>query len=315
MALLKRSIAALGLTALASAGYQIWSSRQDRRRYPPPGRLVDVGGRRIHLLEAGSGAPTVVIVPALGTSSVEYAPLLPAVGREAATVVFDRAGLGWSDPVRLRPLALLDAAADLHTVLAMAGYGPPYILVGHSMGGYVVRLFAAAHPDEVAGVVLVDSSHHDQASRYPDYHWKTVKAAAVDLARPYGVWRMAIAMGLADGPGHLVLGSRPRATSWWENALRARIGFEVGRRAPTLGDIPLTVVTCSERNPDNATPRQAADFSRHYRIWYPLQRDLLRLSSTSRHVVAENAGHYVHRSRPDVVARAILDHVKGAGPL
>ncbi|MFD9944656.1 alpha/beta fold hydrolase [Nonomuraea sp. NPDC059023] len=275
---------------------------------------MDVGGRMIHMLEAGRGSPTVVIVPALGTTSIEYAPLLPVLGRETSAVVFDRAGMGWSDPVS-SPLAMLDAAADLRRTLALSGYGPPYVLVGHSMGGYVVRLFAAAHPGEVSGVVLVDSSHHDQASRYPGYHLTTIRRALIERLTPYGLRRLAIDLGLLDSPGHLDLGDHQRRTTWWEQTLRAQIGTETGRRAPTLGGIPLTVVTCSEHNEDNRTPEQAASFSRHYRIWFPMQRELTGLSTSSRHIVAENAGHYVHRARPDVVTKAILEHVKGAGPL
>ncbi|MDP4504049.1 alpha/beta fold hydrolase [Nonomuraea turcica] len=325
--LLKRSFAAAAITTAAlgaaSAAYQTWGSVRDRRRYPPPGRMVDVDGRRIHLWTAGDRAPTVVIIPALGESSVDFAILLPALVKETRTVIFDRAGLGWSDPV-WNPIAQLNAADDLHTALHRAGIEPPYILAGHSMGGYIVHLFAAEHPEEVAGIVFIDSSHPDQHRRFPNYHWGTLKHAAMRRAKWFGLRRLARDLGLAEEPSSLVppeyaevavalsLSDRRRRTSWWELALRAQIGSAVSRRSGPLGDIPVTVLTCSEVDPTAKTPQQLTACRKHFRTWYPLQVDLANLSTDSKHVVAENAGHYIHHDQPELVVEAILDLVRRA---
>ncbi|HUR74488.1 MAG TPA: alpha/beta hydrolase [Sporichthya sp.] len=319
-----RSLAALAFTTaavgIASAAYQTWGSARDRRRYPPPGRMVDVGGRRIHLWEAGEGSPTVVLIPALGEPCLDFAHLLPDLASETATVVFDRAGLGWSDPA-WKPLAQLDAADDLHAALRRAGIAPPYILAGHSMGGFIARMFATAYPQEVAGLVLIDSSHPKQ-HKLPGYHWWTVKYAAMRRARWFGVRRLARDLGLAERPSSTVppeyseaddalsLGDRQRRTSWWELAMRAQIGAAVCRRTGSLGDLPVTVLTCSETSPDATTPKQVAYERDHYGTWYPLQADLATLSTDSKHVVAENAGHYIHHHQPELVVDAILDLVR-----
>ncbi|MGA4992974.1 alpha/beta fold hydrolase [Nonomuraea bangladeshensis] len=158
--------------------------------------MVDIGDRRIHLWVEGEGRPPVVLIPALGDSSTELAVLLPKLAEETTTVVFDRAGLGWSDPV-WNPLAHLDAAHDLHEALHRAGIAPPYVLAGHSLGGFVVYMFAA-YRDEVAGVVLLDASHPEQHRRLPGYHNYTIRNAARRRVRWFGLRRLARDVGLAD---------------------------------------------------------------------------------------------------------------------
>ncbi|WP_433516497.1 alpha/beta fold hydrolase [Nonomuraea sp. CA-143628] len=324
MHILKRSLVAGAITAatlgLASATYQAWGSARDRRRFPPPGQMVDVSGRRIHLWTAGTDSPTVVLIPALGEPSLDFAPLLPQLSEETTTVIFDRAGLGWSEPI-WKPMAQLGAADDLHTALHRAGIVPPYILAGHSMGGFIIRLFAAAYPEEMAGAVFIDSSHPSQ-HKLPGYHWWTVRYASLRRARWYGLRRLAVQFGIADldvswypqeyadvGVA-LKLGDRQRRASWWELALRAQIGAQVRCRTGPLGDVPVTVLTCSEAGPDTATQKEIAYYREHFRTWYPLQADLAALSTDSKHVVVENAGHYIHHDQPELVVEAILDMVR-----
>ncbi|MFI7468655.1 alpha/beta fold hydrolase [Nonomuraea sp. NPDC049646] len=322
---IRRSLAAATAAAglgLASAAYQTWGSARDRRRYQPPGRLVDIGGRRIHLWTEGEGGPAVVLVPALGETTYDLAPLLPELAQETTAVIFDRAGLGYSDPV-WNPMALMDAADDLHQALHRAGIDPPFILVGHSIGGFIVRLFATSYPNEVSGIVLIDSSHPDQV-RIPGYHWRTVKYGARRRLQWFGVRRLAVELGFkdlrsawwpseyADAAVAQLLADRRRRTSWWEWALRAQLGAAVRRRTGALGDIPLTVLTCSEVGPDATTPEEVAHQRGHFRDWYPLQQDLAALSTDSKHVVAENASHYIHHDQPELVVDAILDLARRA---
>lgn len=328
---LRRSLAALTFAAaavgLASAAYQMRGSRRDRHRLPPPGEMVDIGGRHIHLWWAGTGTPSIVIVPALGTASIDFAGLLPQLSQETTAVIFDRAGLGWSESAP-GPAGLLAAHHDLHAALHRADIEPPYVLVGHSIGGYIVRRFAAAHPDEVAGVVLLDSSHHDQMHRLPGYPAKVYEYALRWRLRPYGFDRLASDLGIvdvrakqavrrypaeyADAGVALAFSDRQRRTDVWEVLAWTRLAAETGRLAPSLGSIPLTVVSSSELSPDYVTPEQVDKRRADYKIWYPMQVELAGLSTDSKHVVAENAGHYVHRFQPELVAEAILDQVERA---
>ena len=124
---------------------------------PPPGQLIDVGGHRLHLHCTGSGSPTVVLEPGGGEPSSTLNRIAPAVARDTTVCVYDRAGRGWSDPAN-GPQDGNHIAADLHTLLQRAHIPGPYVLAGHSFGGLYVQSFAAQFPDQVAGMVLLDST-------------------------------------------------------------------------------------------------------------------------------------------------------------
>ena len=141
--------------ALLGAVYQALETRRDRKRFPPPGRLVDVGGHRLHLLESGSGDLTIVLEAGLMSTILSWSNLQRELAQSYRVVSYDRAGLGWSDlgPMPRTADRIVD---ELHTLLQQAGIAPPYLLVGHSFGGLTMPLFAARFPGETAGMVLVD---------------------------------------------------------------------------------------------------------------------------------------------------------------
>ncbi|GAA5086195.1 pimeloyl-ACP methyl ester carboxylesterase [Thermocatellispora tengchongensis] len=323
-----RIAGAAALLVLGSAAYQTWASFRDRRRFPAPGRLVEVGGgRRVHLWCAGAGSPAVVIVPALGEPSVTWAGVLPRLAAETSVVVYDRAGLGWSDPAPGGRAAgtMLAAALDLRKALDRAGIAAPCVLVGHSVAGFLVRLYAALYPEDVAAVVLVDSSHEEQHRRLPHYPVTILKWWARDRLRPYGLRRLAFALGVRRPPygrhvpaewagaaTALALGDRQRRAGLRELAAFTRSAAQVGRHAPSLGRIPLTVLSSSRDAPGVTSPRRIAARREMYRVWLPLQRDLAALSADSTHVVAEHAGHHIHHDDPDLVVRAVLGRVAEA---
>ncbi|MEU6430443.1 alpha/beta hydrolase [Microbispora sp. NPDC046973] len=313
--------------AALSALYQTYGAWRDRRRFPPPGRMVDVGGRRIHLWTAGTGSPTVVIVPGLGEPGLNWAALLPELAVESSVVLYDRAGLGWSDPSP-RAATALGAARDLRRALDKAGITPPYVLVGHSAGGNVVRLFAAERPDAVAAVVLVDSSHPEQIRLL--HRTRTMIALEMLRSRltPLGLRRLAFDAGWSDRarreaearrlPSELLpariafdLSDRQRRAELREAAAAITVNpVQVRRRASSLGATPLTVVSSSPDEPPGTDMKAAAEQRRFYSVWSPLQADLVRLSSDAVHVVAEHAGHHIHRDRPELVVKVILGHVR-----
>ena len=150
-------VLAVLMIASIGGGYQTVRESLDARAYPPPGQLIDVGGRRLHLHCTDSGSPTVVLEPGGGASSTDFAWVTPAVARDTRVCVYDRAGRGWSDATD----GLQDGAniaADLHTLLERAQVPGPYVLAGHSFGGLYVQSFAAQFPGQVAGMVLLDST-------------------------------------------------------------------------------------------------------------------------------------------------------------
>jgi pimeloyl-ACP methyl ester carboxylesterase len=150
-------VLAVLMIASIGGGYQAVRETLDAKAYPPPGQLIDVGGHRLHLYCTGSGSPTVVLEPGGGASSSDFAWIEPAVARDTTVCVYDRAGRGWSEPTD-GPQDGAHIAADLHTLLQRANVPGPYVLAGHSFGGLYVQSFAAQFPDQVAGMVLLDST-------------------------------------------------------------------------------------------------------------------------------------------------------------
>jgi pimeloyl-ACP methyl ester carboxylesterase len=316
MKLATRAAAAIAVAWMASFTYQRIADVYDRRRFPPPGQLVDIGGRRLHLVAMGEGSPAVVIVPAIADNVLGWLPVAEGAAGETLTCVYDRAEVGWSDPPPHGRRTLDGMAADLYALLTAAGIPPPYVLVGHSIGGVIARRFYAQHPGLVAGMLLVDSSSEGQQRRIAAVDWPQgpnllIRVAAWRQARPLGLRRLAAALGLAHGldaevareapPEYagpyraIMLSTRQRHVQVREllmAALRNR------GEPPGLGSIPLTVLTRAPRPP------------RHWHVWAQMQDELAALSTDSVHIHAERAGHYIHLDEPDLVIQAIRNLVR-----
>ena len=130
----------------------------------PPGRLIQIGQRKVHLFCEGTGGPTVIIEVGSSTPARVWRGVQDKIAAFTHVCAYDRAGYGWSDP-EPKPRTMVDRAQELHNVLQMGGEHPPYILLGHSYGGFLVRLFAKDHPGEVIGMVLVDAAEEGSFSR------------------------------------------------------------------------------------------------------------------------------------------------------
>jgi pimeloyl-ACP methyl ester carboxylesterase len=299
---LLRTAAALGAVSLASAVYQAAAEATDRKRYPPPGRMVDVGGRSLHLIDMGARTPAVVIVQALGTNALDFLGFYRSLASEAHVCVYDRAGLGWSDPPGPGRRTHDVMARELHDLLAAAGISPPYVLVGHSLGGTIARRFAVRYPDDVAGMVLIDSSHEDQVRRLRAEGWwseppvSTVRHALKRGTRLLflGLYRLLSTEDVSDVPPECA--GAARAVSLTARARRADLRellltLRPRGNPPDLGAIPLTVLTAANRD---AT-------------WNAMQAELATISTESTHIVAGYGGHFLQRDNPDLVGAAIRD--------
>jgi pimeloyl-ACP methyl ester carboxylesterase len=150
-------VLAVLMVSSVGGGYETVRESLDARAYPMPGQLVDVGGHRLHLHCTGTGSPTVVLEPGLGGASSDLGWVAPAVADDSTVCVYDRAGRGWSDAAD-GPQDAARIAADMHMLLDRAEVPGPYVLAGHSFGGLYVQTFAANYPDQVAGLVLLDST-------------------------------------------------------------------------------------------------------------------------------------------------------------
>lgn len=339
-----KGLGALAAT-VAAAGliYQAIATVRDIRAYPPPGERVDVGGYRLHLMRAGSGGPTVVLDAGLAGFSLDWGLVLPEVARLTTVCAYDRAGYGWSDPGPL-PRTSGRIASELHTLLHHAGIEPPYVLVGHSFGGFNVRFFADHFPDEVAGMVLVDVSHEDFNDRLPEKlraGYERFERAEVPLlwlggalAR-LGVVRIAVErdwltlLRAFDAlPPHQramarTLRYRPRffTTSTAEDVSFHTSGEQV-RGKGAIGQRPLVVLTganhsTSGENPLFSTLGEAMHTMTTLKI--ALHAELARaLSTNGTHIVTEKSGHLIQLTEPELIVAAIrqvIDQARAGAPL
>lgn len=267
-----------------------------------PGTLVDIGGRRLHLLCVGRGGPTVIVDAGLGASFLEWQRVMERVGGFTRICAYDRAGYGWSDPGP-GPRTSSQHANDLYLLLSNAGEPGPYVLVGHSYGGYNVQIFARRYPFLVAGLVLVDASHPEQIERF--------------LAPPYGI-RVApsnrngvVRFGETPTP-HPTLPALAREVAAYQHrhwrprrAISSEmLGFADSaqelRAEPPLPPVPVVVLTRGRRVWP-AGPRGGALEA----LWLALQGELAAQSPISAHLVARDSGHQIHLDQPDLVAFAI----------
>jgi len=268
----------------------------DHNPPPPLGKLVDVGGYRVHLYCTGTGSPTVVIVGA--GYSFDWGLVQPEVSKFTQVCSYDHSGIGWSDSGPEDSCLL--RVSEVHTALRNAGIKGPYVLVGHSLGGLVARVYAGQYADEVAGVVFVD---HANAMIFRPPAEGDAPKSRLPMPPPGATKRL----GMESDPNFQKLSPRDRQFHIWATGqTRDQLAMQshpemipecvakadaiAKQHSHPLGDKPLVdVSTDMDRNPD----------------YVKLQTELLALSQNSREIIAENSGHFVIIDRPDVVTDAI----------
>jgi pimeloyl-ACP methyl ester carboxylesterase len=268
-------IAVLVLASLGATYDNI--ARTNDAGYPAPGTLYDVGGHRLHLDCRGHGSPTVVLSNGLGGVSAGWSRISEPVAETTTVCAYDRAGQGWSDEAA-SPRDGVESAKELHTVLAEAGEDGPYILVGHSTGGTYAMTYAARYPEQVAGLVLLDSSSPEQFTRMPDY-----PSQYAMMRRAFSLMPTLNRLGLDQllpATSHLSPTDAAKviaitSTSEYYRNQRDEVSvipqlFAQARALTTLGDRPLAVLTSSE----NSTGNEG---------WAGAQQDLAALSPNAVH--------------------------------
>jgi len=309
-------IVGAGLLAAAGALYQSLSDRRDRRDHPIPGHLVDVGLYQLHIYCTGSGSPTVILDSGLGDSYLSWRKVQPQIAQFTRVCSYDRAGLGFSYYSR-HPSTSKDFAKELRILLHNAGIASPYILVGHSMGGFDVRLYASLYRNEVAGMVLVDSSHPEQQKRLPaaltDLDASSVREQEfLEFTMPFGLPRL---LGFCGNDAE-VRAAECNFHSAREGVAELKAISESAAQTATtgsLGDMPLIVLSS---DPDKPQPDLPEDLVKPTNdAWEKMQEELSHLSTRGTQVIAKNSGHYIQLDRPDLVidaVREVVDQVRQA---
>jgi pimeloyl-ACP methyl ester carboxylesterase len=306
---------------------------------PPPGRLVDLGGWRLHLNcagEARTSRPTVILEAGAGDFSVDWSLVQPGVARFARVCSYDRAGSGWSD-LGPRPRTMHQIVFELHKLLEKAGERPPYLLVGHSYGGWLVRLYQSLYPADVAGVVLVEAAGDDPWRKTPEKGLvrssdlatgQPIPAAkATDPLRDSEIPPRFVTMikdqvpelsrHANDPPRNKLPAAAQRMRTWtyaqvkmhisndnpFEAEELALLRAERTRTEHPLGDMPLIVL--SRGVAEDSSPAGETGEAEHKGD----QAALVALSRTGRQVVARRSGHHIPLDEPELVVAAIRDVV------
>jgi pimeloyl-ACP methyl ester carboxylesterase len=295
---------------------------QDSGATPPPlGRLVDIGGRRLHLYCTGSGSPTVIVENGSSSYSMEWALLQPKVAAFTRICTYDRAGMAWSDrgPAENTVAETMD---DLHLLLLTAKVAPPYVLVGHSIGGMYVRAYQRRYPADVAGLVLVDATPEEDLEYLSN--GKSVAGVFLTYEALAALYTPLIKNPppprelptKVDAPDDRLPPDLQRAELWadrqfisrsdmshswftaesWREEFVALRNLRLGT-THALGDLPLIVIRRGLRSNDVLNQREA---------------DLAALSSAGRLIIATNSDHDIYLWEPNVVADAIRDVVNAA---
>lgn len=307
---LKRALFWVGgawdLALVAATSVQWWFSHLALERNLAPGKMVVVDGRRMHLLCQGQGSHAVILESGMPGASLGWASVIEDIASFARVCAYDRAGWGWSE-AGPQPRTISNITGELRDLLRAAQVGPPYVLVGHSLGGLVVQVYASRFPDEVAGMVLVDSSHPDLARRTGRLDRMGRVAFGLKLLAPLGIARFMVDVPSGNPE------SRPGSVRETEKellattrSLRAMASEMAGLREslnqaaeirPRLGRKPLVVLTEGRRRME---------------FWHAMQEQFTEMSDSSEWRVVDGAGHFIHQDEPDIVVDAVRRVVESA---
>ena len=327
---------AIGLVLVAGLLYQIAGTAVDRRRFPPPGRMLDIGGHRLHIRDAGEGKPAVIFEAGIAASSLNWTIVQAGVARFARSCSYDRAWLGWSD-LTASPRVISQLVDELHALLSKAGIPPPYVFAAHSFGGLVVNAYAVRYPEQVAGIVLVDPLQPGDWLR-PSRAQLARLQRGIRLSRRgailarSGLVRLSLAM-LLGGARRM-----PKLVAKWSGgqaeSVLSRLVTEVRKmpvetwpivqahwcqpkcflgmaayleslpassaEASEIGvppaQIPLTIFSAANSMPEQIAEREAMALA----------------SARGKHVITEH-GHWLHLDDPESVIQAIRDIVENRG--
>ena len=292
------------------------------KKYPAPGQLVDVGGYKLHINCTGQGNPTVILEAGQGDYSLIWAYVQPEIAKTNRVCSYDRAGYGWSEPSPY-PRTANAEMEELHTLLVNANVRGPYLLVGHSLGGMLVRVFAHNYPDEVVGMVLVDSFHEERPIRNPKLTKLNQNAAKqfrlLALLSSTGIMALAPQSipnrGLPDN--EYAQFQAITATTGYFNTFIAEI-FAVPESAAevltlnitSFGNLPLIVI--SPGHGDTVASFSDIENQQLWAAFQVQQSELVALSTVSKQIIAEQSGHDIQFDQPDLVIDAIREIVAKA---
>jgi len=305
--------ALVSLAAVIGILYQNIVTTRDLREHPMPGILVDVGEYRLHITCTGHGSPTVVLDAGLGDSFYIWRKVQPQIATFTQVCSYDRAGLGYSEASPF-PRTSRVIAQELQKLLVNSQIAPPYVMVGHSLGGFNVRVYTSQNPSSVVGMILVDSAHPDQLNRFPPIVTKQwprdlPNAKLFEWQVPFGIPRLRKQCG--SDPVDITLNCTFRDVRAWVGEIEA-FPENAAQAASTgpFGDIPLSVLS---RDPEKLPSEYSPDLGKIVNdIWEKMQEELRTLSTQGTQRIAKNSSHYIQIDRPELVVEEVRKIVEKA---
>jgi pimeloyl-ACP methyl ester carboxylesterase len=307
-------------TGIAGFIYQSIAQSSDLFRWPPPGRLFDVNGKKMHIYCQGVGSPTVVVEQGNGGYYDHWHDMNRELSGLTRVCAYDRAGMGYSASLG-RVVGTDEVASRLHQLLSAADITDDLILVGWSAGGIHVRNYYKQFPNNVAGIILVDSSHEQQQSRMfdptPPEGFDTRRLGA--FLAPLGVVRLSgeIERAVSYGPGsdeHKQRTSAVQNQSHWLSAYLAEFNaFDLDQRMnqtpPSLGNLPLIVLTRGKEVQQGGMPSYYTleILQEREDAWQMMQKELTALSTQGRQIIARESGHSIHLDQPELIFGAVQE--------
>ncbi len=310
--------------ALITAGwiYEKYARSSALSDFPPPGELVSVGTHKLHLDCRGSsenGSPIIVLEAGLDPlGSITWTKLHERMASITRTCAYDRAGFAWSE-TGPSPRSSESIAYELKELLSQAGEKGPYVIVAHSMGGPYSLVFVKEHPDMVAGLVLVESSHPDQFKRLPAVVNRKPPPKFITSVMPFlrkiGVMRHVMKSQLnysdllsSDEQKVLYGIAAGSMTTVLSEFSSIQLSLEEAGAVNSLGDLPLTVLASSDPPDASKMPDFDQDLiDEIHGIWFGMQKELAELSSEGKLIPVSNTSHYLHFDDPDIVVTAVSD--------
>lgn len=294
------------LLFLGGSLFELTASLIDRYQNPPPGQLIDIGGYRLHLYCKGQGSPTVILESGLGRSCLDWYLIQNQIAQNTRVCSYDRAGLGWSDPGP-KPRTSQQMVKELGHLLKKAQVPGPFLLVGHSLGGLNMLLFAHQHPKEVVGAILLDPSYLGLNLPYPSQREKKIleerkryRLSAFWVNKALGLQRMRSLLQkepafMSNLPPSV---QRSYRALWIRGTHQSTLFEEEAsfteslaqlKEPPPLKEKPLIILT----------PREAETW------WKELQSSLKNFSSRSEEFLVKESGHNILLEQPDQVVKVI----------
>jgi pimeloyl-ACP methyl ester carboxylesterase len=293
--------------------YETIASKSDWARYPPAGELIDIGGYKLHLHcdgEREGDQPLVVIEAGSGSASQDWVLVQPEIAKFARVCTYDRAGLGWSDPGP-EPRSSQQYATELGILLEKAGEEPPFILVAHSLGGHTVRIYTQEHPENVAGMVLVDS--RPPSVDFPMMPMSAGQLKTWEFLARCGFFRLigkrameaqapSMAKKIPDYPIPIIFDSDFFITDRLQEITISESDKLVAETGP-FGDLPLIIISREIPDSFNFLPPDEGDGAEA--MWGAGQKDLLNLSTDSQFLIAVGSGHNIPIENPEIIISAV----------